>query len=56
MLKTVGDRAFSVGCPHEWNRLLGEIRDCQILGAFKKAEDPPVQGCLWSLVCLADSI
>ena len=35
-LKTVGDRAFSVVGPREWNRLPGEIRDCQTLGAFKR--------------------
>ena len=35
-LKTVGDRAFSVAGPREWNRLPGEIRDCQTLGAFKR--------------------
>ena len=35
-LKTVGDRAFSVEGPCEWNRLPGEIRDCQTLGAFKR--------------------
>ena len=35
-LKTVGDRAFSVAGPREWNRLPGEIRDCQTLDAFKR--------------------
>ena len=35
-LKTVGDRAFSVAGPREWNRLPGGIRDCQTLGAFKR--------------------
>ena len=35
-LKTVGDRAFSVAGPREWNRLPGEIRDCQTQGAFKR--------------------
>ena len=35
-LKTVGDRAFSEAGPREWNRLPGEIRDCQTLGAFKR--------------------
>ena len=35
-LRTVGDRAFSVADSHEWNRLPGEIRDCQTLGAFKR--------------------
>ena len=35
-LKTVGDRAFSLVGPREWNRLPGEIRDCQTLGAFKR--------------------
>ena len=35
-LKTVGDTAFSVAGPREWNRLPGEIRDCQTLGAIKR--------------------
>ena len=35
-LKNVGDRAFSVAGPCEWNRLPGEIRDGQTLGAFKR--------------------
>ena len=35
-LKTVGDRAFSVAGPREWNCLPGEIRACQTLGAFKR--------------------
>ena len=35
-LKTVGDRAFSVVGPREWNSLPGEIKDCQTLGAFKR--------------------
>ena len=35
-LRTVCDSAFSVVGPCEWNRLLGEIRDCQTLGAFKR--------------------
>ena len=35
-LQTVGDRAFSIAGPREWNRLPGEIRDCQTLGAFKR--------------------
>ena len=35
-IKTVGDRAFSVAGPRDWNRLPGEIRDCQTLGAFKR--------------------
>ena len=35
-LKTVSDRAFSVEGPREWNRLPGEIRDCQTLGVFNK--------------------
>ena len=35
-LKTVGDRTFSVAGPRDWNRLPVEIRDCQILGLFKR--------------------
>ena len=47
-LKTVGDRVFSVAGPSEWNRLPGEIRDCQTLGAFKSLLSiyMTVQGCL----------
>ena len=55
-LKTVCDRAFSVAGPHEWNRLPGEIRLSDLWCVHEKAEDPPIQGCLWSLMCLADSI
>ena len=35
-LKTVGDRAFSVVGPHEWEPSPWGIRDCQTLGAFKR--------------------
>ena len=37
MLKVVGDRAFSIAGPHEWNRLPGEIRDCQTLGGSRES-------------------
>ena len=35
-LKTVGDRAFSVAGPAQWNRLPDEIRLCLTLGVFKR--------------------
>ena len=52
-LKTVGDRAFSVAGSCEWNRLPGEIRESDSWCVQEKAEDPPVQGFLWSLVCFS---
>ena len=55
-LKTVGDRAFSVAGPREWNGLPGEIRLSDSWCVQEKAEDPPVQGCLWSLVCFSCSV